>query len=70
MFHDGDDLLIGHQDLPDRRHVGLCDGAIHPQYKSFYEEIVEVHLYVDVIVVGVQVLSGKQGTSWLLVVSV
>ena len=56
MLHNGDNFLVGDQNLPDGRHVGFLDGAIHPLDKALDEEAVELHLNVDVVIVGVKVL--------------
>ena len=57
MLHNGHDFLVGDQDLPDGRHVGFLDSSVHPFDEALDEEAVEVHLDVDVVVAGIQVLS-------------
>ena len=34
VLHAGDNFLVGHQHLPDGRHVGFFDGPVQPLHKS------------------------------------
>ena len=54
MLHAGDDFLVSYENLPNAGLVALLDGAVHPLNEPPDEAVVEVHLHIDVVVVGVE----------------
>lgn len=54
VFHAGDNLLVGHQDLPDGRLVGLLDDSVHPFNEVVDHHVVVFYFHVDVVVAWVQ----------------